>query len=111
MAGAEQGDEVANRSAQLNKGGIVEIWCHYGFRGSDVKAIKSCKEVEEARHHDEGYCDGSALPRHDPMKGKQNDFGIVISKARGHVLSPEFDRIRGGPRLVMGLKNIHGRNT
>jgi hypothetical protein len=40
-------------------------------------------EVEEARHHDGGYCDGSALPRHDPTKEKQNDFGIVISKTRG----------------------------
>jgi hypothetical protein len=26
---------------------------------------------------------GSDLPRHDPSKGKHNDFGNVISKTRG----------------------------
>ena len=48
-----------------------------------LKAIKSCREVEKARHHDEEYCDGSALPRHDPTKKKQSDFGIINSKTRG----------------------------
>ena len=35
---------------------------------------------------------------------------LSFPKPGGHVLSPEFDRIRGGPRLEMGLKDIHGRN-
>jgi hypothetical protein len=36
---------------------------------------------------------------------------LSIPKPGGHVLSPEFDRVRGGPRSRLGLKNIHRRNT
>jgi hypothetical protein len=45
--------------------------------------VKSRGEVEKAGHHDEGYCDGFALPRHEPTKKKQSDFGIINSKTRG----------------------------
>ena len=64
----------------------------------EKKIARSRGEVEEARHHDEGYCDGSALPRHDPTKKSRVILELSIPKPGGHVLSPEFDRIRGGPR-------------
>ena len=47
------------------------------------KTARSRGEVEKAGHHDEGYCVGSALPRRDPTKEKQSDFGIINSKTRG----------------------------
>jgi hypothetical protein len=47
---------------------------------------------------------GSVLPRHDPSKGKYNDFGKIISKTRGACVitrfwtNPEVGRKRDGLR-------------
>ena len=70
------------------------------------KTVKSCREVEKARHHDEGYCDGSALPRHDPTK-KKNRVVLELSlpKPGGHVLSPDFGRIQRWAVREMGLED------
>jgi hypothetical protein len=64
MARTEQGDEVANCSERLNKRGysgnsmpqqFPRKWCL-----KKKKTARSRGEVEKARHHDEGYCNGSA---------------------------------------------------
>ena len=41
----------------------------------------------------------TVLPRHDPTKENRVILELSIPKPGGHVLSPEFDRVRGGPRL------------
>ena len=55
--------------------------------------------------------EGSAavLLCHNMTRRKKSVMILEMSfpKPGGHVLSPEFDRIRGGPRLEMGLKNIY----
>ena len=60
------------------------------FRGRGAKTVESCREVEKARRHDEEYCDGSALPRHDPSKEKQSGFEIIITKTRGACVITRF---------------------
>jgi hypothetical protein len=47
-------------------------WCQ--------RIVESRIEVEKARHHDEGYCGGSALPQHDLTKKERSDFGIINSR-------------------------------
>ena len=72
--------------------GHAEKWKRQGIVMKDTAAVLLC---------------------HDMTRRKKSIMILEMSfpKPGGHVLSPEFDRIRGGPRLEMGLKNIHGRNT
>ena len=58
-----------------------------------------CREAEKTGHNDDGYCNGSALPRHDPSKEKQSGFGIIIAKTRGACVITRF-----WPSQEMGRK-------
>ena len=40
----------------------------------------------------------TVLPRHDPTKESRVILELPIPKPGGHVLSPEFDQVGGGPR-------------
>jgi hypothetical protein len=101
MAGLKQEDEEVNCSMRLNKKRhVVVMWQIIDTFKKSVanhkifKTVKSCREVEKARRHDEEYCDGSALPRHDPSKEKQMVLILSLPKPGGHVLSPDFGQIR-----------------
>ena len=48
-----------------------------------LKLSNFTEKIGKTKCHDEGCCNSSALPRHDPTKEKRNDFGNVISKTRG----------------------------
>jgi hypothetical protein len=100
MAGLKQEDEEVNCSMRLNKKRhVVVMWQIIDTFKKSVanhkifKTVKSCREVEKARRHDEEYCDGSALPRHDPSKEKQMVLILSLPKPGGHVLSPDFGQI------------------
>jgi hypothetical protein len=56
-----------------------------------------------------GYCDGSALPRHDPTKKNRVVLELSLPKPGGHVLSPDFNQVRRWAVIEMGLENIHGK--
>jgi hypothetical protein len=101
MAGTEQDDEVANCSERLNKGAMVKnlIPQQFSRRQCPKTTVKSRGTVEKTGHRDEECCNGSALPRHDPTKESVMILEMLFPKPGGHVLSPEFDRVRGGPRL------------
>ena len=66
-------------------------WCQ--------KTVKSCREVGKASRHDGQYCDGSALPRHDPSEEKQSGFEVIITKTRGACVITRF-----WPNQEMGRK-------
>jgi hypothetical protein len=106
MAGLKQEDEEVNCSMRLNKKRhVVVMWQIIDTFKKSVanhkifKTVKSCREVEKARRHDEEYCDGSALPRHDPSKEKQSGFEIIITKTRGACVITGF-----WPNQEMGRK-------
>ena len=44
------------------------------------------------------------------MKKKQSGFEIIITKTRGHVLSPDFNRAKRWAVIEMGLEDIHVEN-
>ena len=85
----------------------MEIYCSSSFRGDGAKIVKSCREVEKAGHHDEEYCDRSALPRHDPPKEKQSGFEIIIAKTRGACVITRFWPNQEVGRKGDGLGRIH----
>ena len=70
--------------------------------------------AEKLRRRGDVMKDSAAvLLCHDMTRRRKGIMILELSfpKPGGHVLSPEFDRIRGRPRLEMGLKDIHRRNT
>ncbi|KAK1661517.1 hypothetical protein QYE76_049676 [Lolium multiflorum] len=81
-----QRGEEGNCSMRLNKGDEDLIVEQFRGRGAGVK---SCREVERARRHHGEYCNGSALPRHDPSK-ETDGFDIIITKTRGACVTTRF---------------------
>jgi hypothetical protein len=100
MARTEQGDEVANCSERLNKGAIVEIQCHSSFRGGGAQRQRSNHAEKLRRQGIMMKNAATVLLCHDMTRRRKNRVILELSipKPGGHVLSPEFDQVRGGPR-------------
>ena len=83
----------------------MEIYCHYSFQGDDARAIEFCREAEKTGHNDNGYCNSSALPRHDPTEERLMILEKLFPKPGGHVLSPDFGQIQRWAVREMGLED------
>ena len=52
----------------------------------------------------------TVLPRHDPTKESRVILELPIPKPGGHVLSPEFDRVKRWAAIKMDLRKYTWKN-